>query len=328
MTRRTCHCRSRRPRSWPSRSNRYANASSGSRTDSSTGSERPRTRCSSEFSERLGEAYDAEDLLPRMARILAEGTGAQRSDVWLAVGGRLRPEASWPDGRRAPFPDALSIDRSRRDSVPVRHQDELLGALSLEKRPGESLTATEGSLVEHLAGQAGLVLRNVRLTEALLERLEELQASRQRLVAAQDEERRKLERNLHDGAQQQLVALSVKARPGTAARRARSREGRGDARTDPGRYERRPGEPARPRAWDLPATPRGPGPRRSARGSGSQGSGPDHRGRRGHRTVRPRRRGRGLLQLPRGAAERGQVRGGHASHHRALERRWHRSGSP
>src|SRR5439155_15257095 len=47
------------------------------------------------------------------------------------------------------------------------------------------------------------VLRNVRL-------IEELRASRQRLVAAQDEERRKLERNIHDGIQQQLVALSVK----------------------------------------------------------------------------------------------------------------------
>ena len=56
-----------------------------------------------------------------------------------------------------------------------------------------------------LAAQAGLVLRNVRL-------IEELKASRQRLVAAQDEERRRLERNLHDGAQQQLVALSVKVR--------------------------------------------------------------------------------------------------------------------
>ena len=56
-----------------------------------------------------------------------------------------------------------------------------------------------------LAAQAGPVLRNVRL-------IEELRASRQRLVAAQDEERRKLERNIHDGAQQQLVALSVKLR--------------------------------------------------------------------------------------------------------------------
>ena len=56
-----------------------------------------------------------------------------------------------------------------------------------------------------LATQAGLVLRNVRL-------IEDLRASRQRLVAAQDEERRKLERDIHDGVQQQLVALSVKLR--------------------------------------------------------------------------------------------------------------------
>jgi signal transduction histidine kinase len=56
-----------------------------------------------------------------------------------------------------------------------------------------------------VASQAGLVLRNVRL-------IEELRASRQRLVTAQDEERRRLERNIHDGAQQQLVALSVKLR--------------------------------------------------------------------------------------------------------------------
>jgi signal transduction histidine kinase len=50
----------------------------------------------------------------------------------------------------------------------------------------------------------------VGLTAELLQRLEELRASRQRLVAAQDEERRRLERNLHDGAQQNLVALKVK----------------------------------------------------------------------------------------------------------------------
>ncbi len=56
-----------------------------------------------------------------------------------------------------------------------------------------------------VASQAGLVLRNVGL-------IEELKASRRRLVSAQDEERRRLERNLHDGAQQQLVALQVKQR--------------------------------------------------------------------------------------------------------------------
>jgi signal transduction histidine kinase len=67
------------------------------------------------------------------------------------------------------------------------------------------MTPVQQKLLQDLGRQAGLVLRNVRL-------IEELRASRQRLVAAQDEERRRLERNLHDGAQQQLVALSIKAK--------------------------------------------------------------------------------------------------------------------
>ncbi len=68
----------------------------------------------------------------------------------------------------------------------------------------------EENLLTHLAGQAGLVLKNVGLSSDLQGRLEELRASRQRLVTAQDQERRRLERNLHDGAQQHLVAIKVK----------------------------------------------------------------------------------------------------------------------
>src|SRR3989337_961659 len=64
-------------------------------------------------------------------------------------------------------------------------------------------TATGEKLLQDLAAQAGLILRNVRL-------IEELRASRQRIVAAQDQERRRLERDIHDGAQQQLVALAVR----------------------------------------------------------------------------------------------------------------------
>src|SRR5207237_9579437 len=61
------------------------------------------------------------------------------------------------------------------------------------------------------AGQAGVVLRNVRLRTDLQSRLEDLQAAQKRLVTAQDEERRRIERNIHDGAQQHLVALTLKA---------------------------------------------------------------------------------------------------------------------
>ena len=166
----------------------------------------------SELSERVGHAYATEDLLPRMARALGEGTGAARADVWIRIGDDLQPEASWPSdaerpGRRPVLPDAEATATSLFE--PVRHQGEVLGALSLEKRPGEQVTGAERKLVEDLAAQAGLVLRNAALTEDLLATIEELRRSRQRLVAAQDEERRKLERNLHDGAQQRIVALTV-----------------------------------------------------------------------------------------------------------------------
>ena len=90
-------------------------------------------------------------------------------------------------------------------SFPVRHQGEMLGAIGVHKPPSDPLTPADEKLVVDLAAQAGLVLRNVRL-------IEELRASRQRIVAAQDEERRKIERNLHDGAQQHLVALTVALR--------------------------------------------------------------------------------------------------------------------
>jgi signal transduction histidine kinase len=171
----------------------------------------------SQFSERVAESYAAEDVLPRMARVLAEGTGAERAEVWLRSGDQLRATALWPDsnGAEARPPVAVSgqllpaipgVERA----VPVRHQGVLLGALTVSKREGESLTPVEEKLLDDLASQAGLVLKNVGLTAELLQRLEDLRASRQRLVAAQDEERRRLERNLHDGAQQNLVAIKVK----------------------------------------------------------------------------------------------------------------------
>jgi signal transduction histidine kinase len=76
----------------------------------------------------------------------------------------------------------------------------------------DPIDTTREQLVRDLAAQAGLVLRNVGLTEQLRARLADLQAAQKRLVTAQDEERRKLERNIHDGAQQQLVALQVRQR--------------------------------------------------------------------------------------------------------------------
>jgi signal transduction histidine kinase len=161
-----------------------------------------------QFSERMADTYATNDVLPRMAQILAGATGASSATVWLLVGGELRPAASSGD---APVRSAFAIRADRLPELPddlaaeVRHQGELLGALSVSMPANDPLDAGREKLVRDLASQAGLVLRNVRL-------IEELRASRQRLVAAQDEERRKIERNIHDGAQQQLVALAVKQR--------------------------------------------------------------------------------------------------------------------
>ena len=159
----------------------------------------------SDFAERVAGTYAVDDVLPRTAHILAEGMGATRADVWVRVGSELRTAGSWPSAAvsHVPIADDLAVPGASA-TVPVRYQGELLGALSVTKAPGEVLTSADTKLLADVASQAGLVLRNVGL-------IEELRASRQRLVAAQDEERRKIERNLHDGVQQQLVALNVQA---------------------------------------------------------------------------------------------------------------------
>jgi signal transduction histidine kinase len=167
----------------------------------------------SEFAGRMGGTYDADNVLPRMVRVLAEGTGADRAVVWLKTGPELMAGASWPAGtsqpRRVTIVDGGPPAIAEADRVAlVNYQGETLGALSVAKRPGENLTPVEGKLMSDLAAQAGLLLHNIGLTEQLRARLAELRASRLRIVTAQDEQRRRIERDIHDGAQQQLLTIA------------------------------------------------------------------------------------------------------------------------
>ncbi|HEX6330480.1 MAG TPA: histidine kinase [Actinomycetota bacterium] len=163
----------------------------------------------SELSSRLAGAYSLEDTLPRLARVTAEAVGAVRATVWLRGSGSLRPAASWPGDDAVPaYPmrgDDLPPFGEREHGFTVRHRGDLLGAISAVMPPSEPLGPSQEKLLEDVAAQAGLVLRNVAL-------LEDLRDSRKRIVTAADERARKLERNIHDGAQQQLVALTVKLR--------------------------------------------------------------------------------------------------------------------
>jgi signal transduction histidine kinase len=169
----------------------------------------------SDFADDMAGQLDYDKAVAKMVTVLAGATGAIRAEAWIRVGPELRPVTIWPDGSAAgaalPLADGgqLPAFEAASRAVAVRHGDELLGALALHKPRSEALTQAEDKLLQHLASQAGLVFRNGRLTAELQATIEELRASRRRLVEAQDEERRKIERNLHDGAQQQLVALSI-----------------------------------------------------------------------------------------------------------------------
>ena len=171
----------------------------------------------SDFAGRIGGVYSIEDVLPDLARVVAAGAGA-RLRRGLADGrrrtarrhlhrpgpagrGLARAPPLPPPGRRARRParrgrrgpgDPGTAGCSAPSASPCQ------GA-SRCSRPAVSWWPTWPS-------QAGLALANVGLVE-------DLRASRQRLVTAQDEARRRLERNLHDGAQQNLVSLVIKAGP-------------------------------------------------------------------------------------------------------------------
>jgi len=155
------------------------------------------------FGDQLAGTYSSDDVLPRLARVLGEGVGADRAEVRMLVDEELRTVATWPPDAPGASDDLV---------VEVRHQGQVLGALAVAMPASDPIDQTREQLVRDLAAQAGLVLRNERLTQQLRARLADLQAAQKRLVTAQDGERRRLERNIHDGAQQQLVALQVRQR--------------------------------------------------------------------------------------------------------------------
>jgi signal transduction histidine kinase len=169
----------------------------------------------SDFAGDMAGQLDLTEAVERMVTVLAGATGAGRAEAWIRVGTQLRPAAVWPHGSPSSTAVALGPDgglpafEGTSRAVAVQHGGEVLGALSLQKPRNEPLTSTEDELLRHLASQAGLVLRNAALTAELRATIDELRASRRRLVGAQDAERRKIERNLHDGAQQQLIALTI-----------------------------------------------------------------------------------------------------------------------
>jgi signal transduction histidine kinase len=104
--------------------------------------------------------------------------------------------------------------------APITHSGRLLGLIvAVRPAAGDAFRTDDETVLAELARQVGLALHNVQLDSALQASLdevrrqaEELRASRARIVAASNAARRQIERNLHDGAQQHLVALAVNLR--------------------------------------------------------------------------------------------------------------------
>jgi two-component system, NarL family, sensor kinase len=155
----------------------------------------------------VGAAVDPDDTLPRMAAVIAEALAADKVTV----------TAQLVDGGTASCSIAADGDTSD-DTAPVVHVVGHHGSQvgTIEVRRDAALTAMEEALLEVLVAQAGPALHTVALTAQLREQLahaveqaEQLRSSRARIVSAHDTARRSLERDLHDGAQQGLLAIAV-----------------------------------------------------------------------------------------------------------------------
>ncbi|WP_433796723.1 GAF domain-containing sensor histidine kinase [Actinoplanes sp. CA-252034] len=131
-------------------------------------------------------------LLDGICGTVADAVGARAVTLWTGTAEELRVASVWPAGEPLP-PGTRTL--AELTAVPVLHDGRLRGAITVRKPPGEALSSAESRLVGDLAAQAGLVL--------------ELRATAQRLVVAGDAARRRLERDLHDGAQQRLVTVAM-----------------------------------------------------------------------------------------------------------------------
>jgi signal transduction histidine kinase len=198
------------------------------------------------FGNRMTRAVAMDELLLQMAESLRKTLGLVSAEVYTGVGDVLERAVSVPDSgpaavvvsaRERPVITRAGVSGSAWASVwlpalldgrptaqlrvaPISHAGELLGLIVIERsQKSDAFSDDDDRVLTELARQVGLAFHNVRLDAALQTTLDEvrhqadeLRESRARIVASGDAERRRMERDLHDGAQQHLVALAVNIR--------------------------------------------------------------------------------------------------------------------
>ncbi len=162
----------------------------------------------SELSHRMAGAISQDEVLPGIAETAANGVHAARAQVTVLLPGGNRRIVNYPA-------DSANADWDH--MIPVTYVGEVVGEIAVALTSGEHLTSADTKLLEDFASQAGVVLHNLRLDAELQARLDEITAqaaeltvSSQRIVAAQNEERRRLEHAIHRGPQEQLSAMQMR----------------------------------------------------------------------------------------------------------------------
>ena len=194
------------------------------------------------FGSRLTRALPLDELLLQLAESLKKTMSLSVAEVWTRGVGRLERAVSVPDRGTANIalgseeetviaragvsgvawariwlPAVIRADDEVLRVAPITNSGELLGMIVVRRPEGaHQFDEDDDQALTELARQVGLALHNVKLDSALQESLDEvrrqadeLRASRARIVEAGDAQRRRIERDLHDGAQQHLVALAV-----------------------------------------------------------------------------------------------------------------------
>lgn len=168
----------------------------------------------SSYGATLERTVELAELLPTLAMTVRRGLGA----AWVRVSLSGEQPGSWlemPRGVAGVPSGTASLVQD------LRRADDVLGRIECGAKP-DGYDPADRDLLATLAAQSATAIANLRLTAQLSDRLDELTRSRARIITAQDVERRRIERNIHDGAQQQVVALITKLRL------ARNRLGRGE----------------------------------------------------------------------------------------------------
>lgn len=154
--------------------------------------------------------HNDEDLLDGLAATVASGFGASEVTIWVGDADHLEAVAGWPTAPEIGARSVAELGEPGELVRPLVHDGLVCGALVLSRPAGTPPPSrVETQLLDDLVAQAGLVIDHRARLQEVARQAVELRAAARRIVTAESLARRRIERDLHDGAQQRLVSLGM-----------------------------------------------------------------------------------------------------------------------